>query len=288
MSVKLTHIEKIYWPKEKITKGDMLKYYAKVAKTLLRYTKDRPLVMHRFPNGIKEEAFYQKDVQDVPSFVKTFQVTHANRKVRYIVGQNTKTLLYVANLGSIEMHLFNSRIKKLDNPDYMILDLDPESISFDVVVDTALIIHEILQKLKIPHFCKTSGGSGLHIYVPLKGKYSYEETREYAMIIAKLTHAALPSITSLERNPKKRNRKVYIDTLQNAKGQLAAAPYSVRAFDKAPVSTPLAWSEVKHGLDPKDFTIKNVPERLAKKGDLFKGVLGRGANLKKLLKVGIV
>ncbi len=282
MSVKGSHVEKVYWPSEKITKGDMLQYYAKVGKAMLRYTKDRPLAMHRFPNGIRGEAFYQKDVMDAPSFVKTATVAHANRKVHYIVAQNLNTLLYVANLGSIEMHLFNSRVKSLDKPDYMVLDLDPLAISFDAVVDVALAIHERLHKWKIPHFCKTSGGTGLHIYVPLARKYTYEATRHFAMVIAKEVQQALPSITSLERNPKKRNRKVYIDTLQNSKGQLAVAPYSVRGFPGAPVSTPLAWNEVKRGLNPKDFTLKNVPARLAKKGDLFRGVLGRGANLKNL------
>ena len=282
MSLKLSNLEKIYWPKEHIAKGEMLQYYAKVAKILLRYAKDRPLVMHRYPNGIQGQAFYQKDVQDVPPFVKTATIRHANRNVRYIIPQNTQTLLYIANLGSIEMHLFHSRIKTLDKPDYMVLDLDPQAISFDAVVEVARAIHKILQKIKIPHFCKTSGGSGLHIYVPLKGKYSYEESRYYAGVIAKMVHELLPDITSLERNPKKRNRKVYLDILQNAQGQLAAAPYSVRAFPNAPVSTPLAWDEVKRGLDPQDFTIKNVPARIAKKGDLFKGVLGAAAHLKRL------
>lgn len=282
MSVKLSNIDKVYWPGEKITKGRMLEYYAKMAKTLLRYTKDRPLVMHRFPDGVKGEGFYQKDVREVPDFVKTVPILHANRKVHYIVAQNTQTILYVANLGSIEMHLFHSKIKRLKRPDYLILDLDPQTISFDALIDTALVIHEILQKSKIPHFCKTSGGSGLHIYVPLNGKYSYEESRHYAMVIAKRTHEILPEITSLKRSPKERKRRVYIDTLQNSKGQLIVAPYSVRAFPGAPVSTPLSWSEVKYGLDPKHFTIENVPSRLAKKGDLFKGVLGRGANLRVL------
>lgn len=280
--MKLSNLEKIYWPREKITKGEMLEYYAKVAKTLLRYTKDRPLVMHRFPNGIKEEGFYQKDVLDVPDFVERATITHSNRKVHYILGQNVDTLLYAANLGSIEMHLFNSRITKLEKPDYMVLDLDPESISFDAVVDVALIFHQILEKRKIPHFAKTSGGSGMHIYVPLNGKYSYEDARYYAMEIAKSVHELIPKMTSLERNPKKRNRKVYLDTLQNSKGALAVAPYSVRAFPGAPVSTPLCWSEVKRGMRPEDFTIKNVPERLLQKGDLFSGVLGKGANLKVL------
>jgi bifunctional non-homologous end joining protein LigD len=283
MSLKLSNLDKIYWPKEKIAKGDMLKYYAKVAKVMLRYLKNRPVAMHRFPNGIRGEAFYQKDVQDVPPFVHTVLVSHANRKVRYIVPENTKTLLYMANLGSIEMHLFHSRVGKLDRPDYMVLDLDPQGVSFDAVVETAEAIHEILKGLRIPHFCKTSGGTGLHILVPLKGKYTYEESRKAAVAIGKLTHEKLPGLTSLERNPKKRTHKVYIDTQQNGKGQLIAAPYSVRGFPGAPVSTPLSWAEVKKGLNPKRFTIKTVPARLAKKGDLFKGVLGRGANLKRIL-----
>lgn len=283
MSVKLTHLDKIYWPSEKITKKELIDYYAKVAKTLLKYTKDRPLVMHRFPNGIKQEGFYQKDVENVPDFVKTAVIAHANRKVHYIIAQNAKTLLYVANLGSIEMHLFHSRLKNLDYPDYLILDLDPESISFDAVVDVALAIHEILSELKIPHFCKTSGGTGLHIYVPTKGKYSYDEVRKCAQEIGKRVAKKLPQLISMEKNPEKRKRKIYIDTLRNAKGQLSIAPYSVRAFPKAPVSTPLEWDEVKRGLDPKDFTIKNVVGRLEKKGDLFKGVLGKGANLSALL-----
>lgn len=278
-----THEDKIYWPREKITKGEMLAYYNTVAKTLLRYTKDRPLVMHRFPNGIQGVSFYQKDVQKVPPFVKTVTIAHANRKVRYMIAQNAKTLLYAANLGSIEMHLFHSRIDHLEKPDYMILDLDPLSVSFDAVIDTALVIHDFLDEHKIPNFCKTSGGTGLHIFVPLNAKYTYEESKFAAMTIAKITHKALPKITSIERNPKKRERKVYIDTLQNAKSQLAVAPYSVRGFAGAPVSTPLDWSEVKHGLNPKAFTIENVPKRLAQKGDLFKKVLGKGGDLGVLL-----
>lgn len=272
-----TNLDKIYWPKDKITKGALIEYYAKVARYILPYLKDRPLVMHRFPNGIEGEAFYQKDVKEVPDFVKTAWIKHSNRRVRYIIAQNKETLLYVANLGSIELHLFSSTIKHLDKPDYLVLDLDPEAISFDAVVDTALVIHEILGKT--PHFCKTSGGSGMHIFIPLKAKYTYEQTRSLAINIARAVCEKLPKITSLERNPNKRRKKVYIDTLQNAKGQLVAAPYSVRGFKGAPVSTLLSWSEVKHGLDPKDFTIENVPSRLAKKGDLFKDVLGTGANL---------
>ena len=173
-------------------------------------------------------------------------------------------------------------MKTLDKPDYLLLDLDTTSISFSAIVDVAEVIHQLLSKLKIPHFCKTSGGSGLHIMIPTKGKYTYEETKGYAKAIGKLTHQLLPKITSMERSPSKRQKKVYIDCLQNAKGQLAIAPYSARANPDACVSTPLSWNEVKHGLAPTDFTIKNVPSRLSKKGDIFKGVLGKGCSLKAL------
>lgn len=282
MSLQFTHVDKIYFPKGKVTKEALLRYYAKVAKFMLPYMKDRPLVMRRYPNGIQGTNFFQKDVKDPPSFVKTASISHESRKVNYILVQNAKSLMYVANLGSIEMHLFHSRIKTLDKPDYLLIDLDPTSISFSAVIDTAKVIHDLLTNLKIPHFCKTSGQSGLHIMIPTKGKYSYEETKEYAKIIGKLTHQLLPKITSMERSPSKRRRRVYIDCLQNAKGQLAIAPYSARANRDACVSTPLSWTEVKGGLDPKDFTIKNVPARLSKKGDIFKGVLGKGCSLKVL------
>lgn len=282
--MEFSHVDKIYWPKQKITKGDLLKYYATIAPYILPYLKNRPLVMHRFPDGITGESFYQKDAKEVPSFVKTFPLAHRNRKVNYIVAQNPKSLLYVVNLGSIELHMFNSTIKHIEKPDYLVLDLDPEAIPFSAVIETALALHEILQKLKLPHFCKTSGKTGLHIYLPLQAKYEYEKIRQFALILARLANEKLPRITSLERMPSKRQKKVYIDTLQNSKGQLLVAPYSVRAAPYAPVSTPLLWSEVKAGLNPLDFTLETIPQRLLQKGDLFQGVLGRGINLSACLK----
>lgn len=205
--IELTHPDKIYWPKDKIKKIDLINYYKKVARALLRYTKDRPLAMKRFPNGIRGGSFFQKDVPNAPSFVKTASISHQTRKVRYILIQNVKTLQYVANLGSIELHLFHSTVKSLDKPDFLLLDLDPTSISFDAVIETAGVIHRLLSSCKIPHFVKTSGGTGLHIMVPLKGKYTYEESKAYAKKIAKATHEMLPKITSLERSPAKRRKK---------------------------------------------------------------------------------
>jgi bifunctional non-homologous end joining protein LigD len=194
--------------------------------------------------------------------------------------QNVQTLLYVANLGSIELHLFNAVLSHLEKPDYMVFDLDPEGISFDAVVDTARVLHEILEKIDVPSFCKTTGATGLHIYVPLHGKYTYEQVSQFSHRIAAAVHRKLPSITSLERSPAKRQKKVYIDILQNHPMQTLVCAYSVRGKPHATVSTPLLWKEVKHGLDPTAFTIKTVPHRLSQKGDLFKKILDKGIDLR--------
>ncbi|MDE3045689.1 MAG: non-homologous end-joining DNA ligase [Verrucomicrobiota bacterium] len=275
-----THVEKLYWPKEKITKGELLDYYESVSRYILPYLKNRPLVMRRFPEGIEGEAFYQKEAGlHVPPFVKTVKVHHEERDISYIVVQNVKTLLYVANLGSIELHPFHSVTSHLDKPDYMIFDLDPEKIPFRKVVEVAQGLHELLDELGMPNFCKTSGGTGLHIYVPLEGRYSYSQIKPFAHQIALVAHQRMPTLTSLDRKPEKRQKRVYIDTLQNWKGQTAVCVYSVRGKPHAPVSTPLLWSEVKGDLDPTDFTLRTIPRRLAKKGDLFREVLKRGINL---------
>jgi len=280
--MKLTHLDKLYW--DKITKGDLLRYYESIASVILPYLKNRPLVMHRFPEGINGVHFYQKDAgSNVPKFVKTTKFKHENRTISYLIAQNKESLLYVANLGSIELHVFNGTLPHLDKPDYMVFDLDPEAISFDAVVDTAKVIHEILEELHVTSFCKTSGASGMHIYVPLKGKYTYSQVMGFAKLVAQLAQKKLPKVISLERNPAKRQKKVYIDVLQNNKTKMVACAYSVRAKPHATVSTPLLWKEVRHGLDPRDFTIKTVLKRL-NKGDPFKGILTKGTNLKAALK----
>ncbi len=282
MTAKLSNLDKLYWPK--ITKGELLHYYETVAPAILPYLKNRPLVMVRFPNGINGEHFYQKEAgANLPKFVKTTSIQHEERKISYILVQNLQTLLYVVNLGSIELHVFNAPISHLEKPDYMVFDLDPEAIPFKAVVETAQVVHEILEEIKVPSFCKTSGASGLHIYVPLQGKYTYEQEVQFAKLVAHKAQERLPGIVSLERRPVNRQKKVYIDVFQNNEMQTLASAYSVRAQPNATVSTPLSWKEVKSGLDPRDFTIKTVPNRL-KKGDPFKGVLGKGANLQAALK----
>ncbi len=284
MPLKLTNLQKVYWEEDNLTKGDLLDYYTKVGPIMLRYLRDRPLVLHRFPEGISHEGFYQKEAgKDLPPFVKTAQVAHKTKKISYIVVQNEKTLLYVANLGSIEFHPFNSRIQSLEHPDYVVLDLDPVDVAFDTVVDVALAAHAVLEECKIPNLCKTTGGKGLHIFVPLKGKHSYEEATQFAFLLAQIVHDKLPQITSLERSPKKRPKKVYLDYLQNHLGQTLVSAYSVRARAHATVSAPLLWKEVKHGLNPQKFTIKTLPKRLSQKGDLFTGILEKGVSLESCL-----
>jgi len=279
--------DKIFWPKEKITKGELLDYYETMAPHILPHVKNHPITLHRFPNGIQEEGFYQKDMgEHIPSWVETVDIhsESAHKNVRYLVIKDKKHLLYAVNLGSIEIHTLLSTVKKLDYPLFLLLDLDPHKVGFDAVIETAQAAHEYLEELELPHYCKTSGATGLHICIPMHSRYTYEEVKNFAHLLALAIHERVPSITSLERNPKKRVGKVYLDYLQNNFGQTVVAPYTVRPRPKAPVSTPLEWKEVKRGLDPTDFTIRNTLKRFEKKGDLFLPVIGTGVSIKKALK----
>jgi bifunctional non-homologous end joining protein LigD len=282
--VNLTNLDKIYWEKEEITKGELLEYYRSMAPTLLPYLKNRPLVLHRFPEGIKGESFYQKDLKKpYPSFIKTFPIKHENKIVSYALIQNLQSLLYVVNLGSIELHIFNASVKHLLEPDYLVFDLDPEGVSFHAVIDVAQLIHELLEGMKVAHFCKTSGVRGLHVYVPLHAQYDYHLVKQFAYLFALVAAQRLPHTISLERRPQKRQKKVYIDYLQNQKMLTMICPYSVRATVQATVSMPLLWKEVKYGLDPREFTLRTALKRVKQTGDPFKGVLGRGIPMQKCL-----
>jgi bifunctional non-homologous end joining protein LigD len=284
--VKVTHLDKVYWPKEKYTKGDLIEYYRKMAHVMLPYLKDRPENMNRHPNGIDGPSFYQKDVEDHPSWIKTKKVFSEsnNKDIHYLICNDEATLVYMANLGCIEINPWNSTASNIDNPDYAIIDLDPEDIGFDKVVEVAQVTHKILEKYGIDSYCKTSGATGLHIFIPLAGKYDYDLVRQFAQVLVTMVNQELPKITSLERSPKKRQKKIYLDYLQNRHGQTLAAPYSVRPKPGATVSTPLEWKEVNKKLKPTDFNIKNIFKRLEKKGDLWKPVLGKGVDIEKAIK----
>lgn len=201
----------------------------------------------------------------------------------YIVCQNEPTLLYLANLGCIEINPWNSRVQSQDHPDYLIIDLDPEAVLYDRVIEAAIAVRKLLERAGAECYCKTSGKRGLHIFVPLGAKYDYDQARQFAEIIANLVNNRLPDFTSVVRSPAKRQGRVYLDFLQNRRGQTLAVPYSVRPYAGATVSTPLKWSEVRKGLDPAKFTIRTMPKRLDKVGDLWKPVLGRGIDLEACL-----
>lgn len=287
--VPVTNPDKIYWPEEGYTKGDMIAYYQSVAKVLLPYLKNRALSLKRNPNGITDRGFFHKDAgDDAPDWVATKAIwsESSKRDVDYIICNNEATLVYLANLGCIELNPWHSRVDSLNNPDYMILDLDPsDDNSFDDVIDLALGIKEILDEAGAPAYPKTSGSSGIHIYVPMGGKYTYEEVSLFAELVANTATQRLPEIATVERSLKKRSKsQIYVDFGQNHIGQTVAAPYSLRPKPHAPVSAPLDWKEVKHGLSIQDFNIKNMVQRLEKMGDLFKPVLGKGVDLKKVLK----
>jgi bifunctional non-homologous end joining protein LigD len=286
--LKLTNQHKLYWPDDNISKGDLLHYYASVADIMLPYLKDRPQSLHRFPNGIKDAGFYQKDLDTdkIPEWVHTEQVFSEsnNEYLDYLICNDKATLLYMANLGCIEIHPWNSRIQTPENPDWVVIDLDPEDIPFTEVVKAALATRKLLDKLEVESYCKTSGSTGLHIYVPLAAKYDYEIAKTFAQSIATQVNEVLPGTTSIVRMPAKRKKKVYLDFLQNRRAQTLAAPYSVRPKPGATVSTPLDWSEVNSRLDVSKFTIKNTLKRLDSKGDLWQPVIGKAANLDKAIR----
>jgi bifunctional non-homologous end joining protein LigD len=284
----LTHENKIYWPNEKITKGDVIQYYHTIHKFILPYLKDRPQSLKRNPNGINNKGFFHKDAgTNAPSWVDHIKILAEStaQEVDYILCNNEATLLYLNNLGCIELNPWNSRTTKLDYPDYMVMDIDPsETSSFDDVIDCALVVKEVLDKAGVTSYCKTSGATGLHIYVPMKALYTYDQTRSFGEVIAMLTQEQLPNTTTLERSLEKRKGKIYLDYLQNKRGQTLASVYSVRPQPGATVSAPLHWKEVKSGLHPSQFTLHNFPARLEKEGDLFSGILKEKIDLKKCLK----
>lgn len=287
---EITHPDKLYWPRLHITKGDLIAYYESIATYILPHLKNRPQSLHRFPNGIKDKGFYQKNMdRGVPDWVKTVPLysDSANKEINYVICNDAATLSFLNNLGCIEMNPWNSRLKTLDEPDYLVIDIDPsEGNTFGQVVDTALAVKEVLDKARVPAYCKTSGATGLHVYVPLNARFDYETARRFAEIVAYMTQELVPGFTTLERSLKKRGKKnIYIDYLQNKKGQTLAAAYSVRPVPDATVSAPLHWKEVKQGLSPEQFTMKNMPLRLAKTGDLFGPVLGKGADLLRSLRM---
>lgn len=289
VKVKATNLNKIYFPDEGITKGDVINYYQQMADYILPYLKGRPQSLLRNPNGIKAKGFFHKDAgEDAPSFVKTKKIhsESTNKDINYIICDNKPTLAFLNNLGSIEINPWHSTVGSLDKPDYLMIDIDPsDKNTFEQVIEAATVVKGVLDKAGAPSYCKTSGASGLHVYVPTAKKYTYEQVKDFAYLICMLASEQIPDFTTLERNLQKRgNKHMYMDYLQNRRGQTIASVYSLRPKPGATVSTPLLWKEVKSGLTPQDFNINNIMKRVKKMGDLFSPILGKGIDLNKCLK----
>lgn len=285
-NLKFTNLSKVYWPEEGYTKRDMFNYYYQVADYILPHLKDRPLSLNRFPSGIDGKSFYQKDVKGkVPDWATTYPYTTSDGEDKeFLVGDDEATLLWMASLGCVEMNPWFSRTTSPDNPDYCVIDLDPaEKTTFEQVIQAAREVKDVLDAIDIPSYVKTSGSTGIHIYIPLGAKYTYDQSQMFARILVSIVHDRLPDFTSLERKIKDRGGKMYLDFLQNRPGATIACAYSLRPKPGATVSMPLHWDEVKKGLKMKDFTIVNALARIKSEGDLFMPTLEEGIDMEKAL-----
>jgi bifunctional non-homologous end joining protein LigD len=277
---------KIYWPEELYTKGDLIEYYRAVARWILPYLKDRPLVMTRFPDGIEGKSFYQKDAPEfAPEWLRTVPIwsEDTQREIRYFVCDDEESLLYVANLGSIPLHIWGSRVGSLELPDWCVVDLDPKEAPFSCVVRTALAMRALCESIGLPSYVKTTGKTGLHILLPLARQCTYAQCRTLGELLARVVLRELGDIATIVRHVTRRGDKVYLDYLQNRHGQTIVAPFSVRPLPGATVSMPLQWDEVNESLDPKAFTIRTAIERMDGHADPMLDVLEEKLDLQLVL-----
>jgi bifunctional non-homologous end joining protein LigD len=277
-----TNVKKIFWPEQALTKGDLIAYYERIAPLMLPYLRDRPLVLTRYPDGITGKSFYQKDAPDfAPAWVRTERVysRDTERDIAYLVVDDVEMLRYVANSAALPIHVWASRVPSLERPDWLVLDLDPKGAPFTDVVRVALALRRILDRLELPSYVKTSGATGLHILLPLGARYTYEQCRTFARLLAVMGVEAEPDISTVARPLRARGGKVYIDFGQNGHGQTIVAPYSVRPLPGAPASCPLEWREVTPRLDPARFTLETLPPRFDKMADPLTPVLGDGIDM---------
>ncbi|HEX8097634.1 MAG TPA: non-homologous end-joining DNA ligase, partial [Pyrinomonadaceae bacterium] len=280
--VQFTSLDRVYWPKEKITKYDLLRYYLSVADLIMPYLKDRPAILQRYPRGVNAPKFFQHDIESAPAFVKTKRMRNEEgRELDYAVYTTRASLLHFVNLGTIEQHPWNSTVKKLTRPDWLVIDLDPHDAPWKNVLQAARVAREVFEERGYRAFPKTSGSSGVHLYLPLKPEYTYERVAKLADELATEVARRAPKIATVERALAEREKQqVYVDWMQNARGKSVAAPYTVRAKPKATVSMPLAWDEIEGGVKISDFTVKNVPKLVEKRGDAWEDFFGGRQALK--------
>jgi bifunctional non-homologous end joining protein LigD len=268
----LTRVDKVFWPTEGYTKGDLLAYYEAIWPWLAPYLRDRPVVLTRYPDGIEGKHFYQKNA---PEFTPDWVTRESIEGTDYFICNELRTLLYVINSGAIPLHVWSARRDRIDYPDWLILDLDPKEAPFAHVVEIARAAHRLLDELDTPHFVKTSGQDGLHVMLPLgeRAELGHDEAKRLAEILARVLCSELPEIATVARPVAARGDKVYVDYLQNGRGKLIAAPFSVRPRSGAPVSTPLTWKQVTRRLDPTRWNVVRTPRQMAKNGDPMAGLL---------------
>ncbi len=276
--MRIQNLDKVFFPEDRYTKADLVEYYFRIADYLLPHMHDKPVVMKRYPNGIHHPYFFQKDAGEaMPAWVRTESIpsSHGSREmIRYVIANDRATLVYLANLACIDQNLWMSRIGSLDNPDFALFDLDPgETARFENAIEVARVLGELFSQLGVKAYPKTSGASGLHIYVPLEPIYSYDQSRSFAELICRIVEHKVPRLITHERSLNKRPQdRIYLDYIQNGWGKTVPPPYSVRPHAAAPVSAPLRWEEVRPGLEPRDFTIRTIWPRLTEHGDLFEEV----------------
>lgn len=283
----LSNLDKVLWPGEGITKAHLIKYYVEMAPVLLPYIRNRPLVLKRYPDGIRGESFYQKECPGyAPDWVETYPVQHTRKVINYIVCNDAATLAWMAGQGCLEVHGWLSRVDDIDNPDLAVFDLDPApEVSFATVKQVALMVRGALAEFGISGFPKTSGSSGMHIFIPLEPRYPFTRVTAAMKYLAELILRACPDMVTVERSKAGRKGRVYLDYLQNGRGKTMAFPYSLRPLPGMPVSTPLTWDEVgQAGIRPDSFNMLNIKERLNTTGDPAAHFLGRRQDLGLLMK----
>jgi bifunctional non-homologous end joining protein LigD len=288
-TLKLTHLDKVFYPADGYTKRDLLRFYDEVSDWLLPHLKDRPLSLKRYPNGIAGKYFFQKNASE--HFADWLRVEpvregHPPKTNHYVIADDRSSLIYLANLGCIDQNPWMSRAGSLEHPDFVLIDLDPFECPFDQLVEAAQIVRRILKRVGLNGYPKTTGGDGMHIYIPLEPVYTYEQARQFAELIFRLAEQEAPDLfTEPRRVGGRKKGRVYFDWMQIGYGKTIAAPYVLRAHEGAPVSTPLDWSEVKKGLRPGQFTLRNTIARFRDVGDLFAPVLKGGQRLEPALAV---
>src|SRR6266851_2751841 len=280
--VSLTSLDRVYWPGEDLTKFDLLCYYLRIESLIMPFLRDRPAILQRYPRGIKAPMFFQQDLGSAPPFIKTARlINQEGRELHYAVFTTVGSLLHFVNLGTIEQHPWHSTIKHLDKPDYLMLDLDPKAAPWPNVLAVALICKEVFDELGLPSFPKTSGSSGIHIYLPLKPKYDYGKIAAVAHTLAGEVASRAPKIATTQRSLAKRQKQqVYVDSMQNARGKTIASVFSARARPNATVSMPLTWKQIEKGVKITDFTIRNAPKLVEKKGDAWEDFFASRQSLK--------